>query len=658
MDILIVDNLKDTRNTLSHFLIKEGHTIVTADNGQNALSLITEKDRHIDLVISDIHIPNLDGEQLISKIREQVESIDVILMTSHPYDLSHSRAIELGACSFLEKPLDYDNVKILVNSVNEKRSTIKHRLGVFNEIKRSPTSIKEDMFARKLHQKIFPKSFSWKPYINFYIKHLPMAHVGGDYIDIKEYGPDQVLMFIADVSGHGIPAAFGGIALKAWFHTLEMGLSPSAIMEQANSLFFDIFPEEFYATAFCILYNDSTRTILYSSAGHPAPLIFKDLKPIETLDIDGPALGISPVGLWHVRQREFNDNETVIAFTDGLTSSPESLLANGDWENNENIHNDKELSFIAKKLIDNAVKNEPLKAFTDDLSILGFQTTVRSFYQSISTVKNKKLLLIDFEQKDFNAIAKILANYGITLYQQQHRADTCLTTHIDLILIDIEGSDVNKVCRLVRKRYRKVPIVILTNHTSLDIVKSSIEQNIAGFITKPLDENNFISSLQNALNFKPGNTYIEFDSCAENWMDFVISASPMALTLLEQYLEALGRQPIPAQDLKDIIYCIKEIVGNAMEWGNLYNKFLKIRISTVILNDKVLIKVTDEGTGFNPTVLFNIDNPEVLEKTQIKRIEEGKRDGGFGISIVKSLVDSITYNKRGNVVLLTKNFSY
>ena len=156
-----------------------------------------------------------------------------------------------------------------------------------------------------------------------------------------------------------------------------------------------------------------------------------------------------------------------------------------------------------------------------------------------------------------------------------------------------------------------------------------------------------------ALEFDAEKEVIDLDIVSENWVDCVVSSSRVSLDILTQYIKAIGRQPIPSDIIDDILYCIKEIAGNAVEWGNKFDKHLRVRISTVVLNDKVIVRIGDEGGGFNARAALE---GEDVEKAQLERESQGKRDGGFGMMIVKSKVDEFSYNAKGNKAVFVKYF--
>lgn len=668
MNIMIVDDDPFIIDSLESFLSKCGHYIITAEKGKTALKKIKEFDKDFDLIITDIIMPEINGKELLQQIRAIIPDIDIILITGFSYSVNARSALELGASSFLKKPIRLEDLEHLVNQVEQQRKTRK-KVGVLqvelkDEKQFREEHIKETMFARRLHQKIFPKDFAWCPNINFRVKHLPMAAVGGDFIDVKPYGAHLSLMMVADVSGHGIPAAFGGIALKTWFVALENGLNTSEIMQKANQTVNEIFPDEFYATAFCCLLNNETFEIQYCLAGHPSPFVISKDGVSICLSASGPALGLYEESLWEMKIETLGKNDVFIAFTDGLTSNPEKLrkALHNKLKNCFCISNEiKNLDKLIKCTLDTAVEVEPKRAFTDDLSLLVFTSASSFKIDNKFELDGKKIHIIGQKNEDVIQVHDIIIQLNMIskiLYGNIH---FCLKTIFndkpDLVIFDLSDKAENDqiFIKEIHETFPNIPFVMIQKSGLESSLHTCLKNNMAGLITKPYFIDAIKQILVNAIQFDPESHIVSCESFSENWIDFLISSSPVTFTLLQQYIEALGRQPILQNDLDDVIYCIREIVGNAIEWGNKCNADLKVRISTVILSNKILIKITDEGKGFESHSFLNMNEKKDVETKLLEREHQGKRDGGFGLTIVKTMVDSIIYNTEGNMVLLTKN---
>jgi len=111
--ILIVEDDYELLEALSDTLSQAGYDVVTASDGEQALSLLA--DTAVNLVVSDIQMPNINGQQLLKNIREQHTDIPVMLMTAYGSIQQAVDAMRDGAVDYLVKPFE---AEVLVNMVS------------------------------------------------------------------------------------------------------------------------------------------------------------------------------------------------------------------------------------------------------------------------------------------------------------------------------------------------------------------------------------------------------------------------------------------------------------------------------------------------------------------------------------------------------------
>jgi DNA-binding response OmpR family regulator len=116
--ILIVDDEKNIRLTLSQTLETLGAEIDTAANGEEALAKL--KGREFGLILLDIRMPGMDGMEVLHRVREIRPDIRVIMITAYGTIESAVEAMKLGAVDFLQKPFDPDQVRELVSRVMDR----------------------------------------------------------------------------------------------------------------------------------------------------------------------------------------------------------------------------------------------------------------------------------------------------------------------------------------------------------------------------------------------------------------------------------------------------------------------------------------------------------------------------------------------------------
>ena len=126
-NILIIDDEKNIREGLSASLEMEGYNTVLAENGKEGLELFAKGD--IDLVITDLRMPQVTGEEVLEKIISGSPGIPVIVLTGHGSIDTAVEAMRKGAYDFLTKPLNLDRLTLIVKRALQGRElTLQHRL--------------------------------------------------------------------------------------------------------------------------------------------------------------------------------------------------------------------------------------------------------------------------------------------------------------------------------------------------------------------------------------------------------------------------------------------------------------------------------------------------------------------------------------------------
>ena len=110
--ILVVDDEKDTCLLLSQVLEKEGYAVDTANSGSEALSILRKK--KINLVITDLKMPEMDGLTLIREARKLKFDTKFIMMTAYGEIETYLDAINMGAFDYLNKPMEISDVRNVV----------------------------------------------------------------------------------------------------------------------------------------------------------------------------------------------------------------------------------------------------------------------------------------------------------------------------------------------------------------------------------------------------------------------------------------------------------------------------------------------------------------------------------------------------------------
>jgi DNA-binding NtrC family response regulator len=110
--LLIVDDERNTRDALSRFL-KRRYNVLAAEDGPTALEVLSN--HAVDVVLSDIRMPGMDGLELLAKIRERHPSVAVIMLTAYGEVETAVEAMKGGAADYLSKPVHFDDLVIRID---------------------------------------------------------------------------------------------------------------------------------------------------------------------------------------------------------------------------------------------------------------------------------------------------------------------------------------------------------------------------------------------------------------------------------------------------------------------------------------------------------------------------------------------------------------
>ena len=124
--VLVVDDERNIREGLRKSLELDGYTVATAGDGREALSVLATDE--IDLVIADLRMPRLSGEQLLKEVAESHPTVRVIILTGHATVEVAVQAMRDGAYDFLEKPVNLERLSLLVErALAERKLTLSNR---------------------------------------------------------------------------------------------------------------------------------------------------------------------------------------------------------------------------------------------------------------------------------------------------------------------------------------------------------------------------------------------------------------------------------------------------------------------------------------------------------------------------------------------------
>jgi DNA-binding NtrC family response regulator len=133
LNILIVEDGQSQREMLRAFLIKEGHTVAEAENGEKGIRLV--RSGHFDLILLDYKMPGMSGMEVLKEVKGINSEIDVVIITAYGTIETAVDAMKSGAIDYITKPIEFDELLLLVDRVSERRTLIRENELLRQELK-------------------------------------------------------------------------------------------------------------------------------------------------------------------------------------------------------------------------------------------------------------------------------------------------------------------------------------------------------------------------------------------------------------------------------------------------------------------------------------------------------------------------------------------
>ena len=151
-NLLIVDDEIGYREVLSAVFGAEGYTVATAPHGRAAISHLNQEP--VDVIISDVRMPDMDGIELLKKVRAIDQEIGIVLMTAFGTIDTAREAFKLGADDFIQKPFNNEELKLIVRRTIQKRALVNENR-VLKQAQRASGSIRNIIGTCAKMQELF-----------------------------------------------------------------------------------------------------------------------------------------------------------------------------------------------------------------------------------------------------------------------------------------------------------------------------------------------------------------------------------------------------------------------------------------------------------------------------------------------------------------------
>lgn len=388
--ILIVDDDPVSLLFMSSLLKRCGYQIISAKNGLEALTILTEKPQ-IQFVLSDWIMPEMDGIELCKKLKELEfdRYIFFVLLSGKDDKLSVINGINAGADDFIVKGTDVKELEARVKA-GFRTLELHNKLTDKNqELDLAYATIRKDLdSAGDLIRQLLPTQTNFAGVELNYMS-IPSAQIGGDMLGYMQLDPEHLAFYLFDVAGHGVSSALMSFSVQQSLSIIEGPSSivkdinnqitpPEEVINKLNKLYISDDKIQLYFTMIYAVLNVKTGDMHYCSAGHP-PLVWlhNDSKKAELIGHDNFVVGAFDFVDYQSSQIKLSPGDKIWVYSDGITEA-ENKQATKQFSENGLRKSIMDISshptHLQTELLVNRVRTwQESNTFEDDVSVLAIE---------------------------------------------------------------------------------------------------------------------------------------------------------------------------------------------------------------------------------------------------------------------------------------------
>lgn len=320
INILAVDDDPTTLVLLKGILKAAGYGVLTAANGVEALGVLRQGG--IDLILTDINMPEMDGLMLLGLVREHHPFMPVVVLTSRDDRETVRRALQLGADDYLDKPV---NAAALLGSLrtamsSPMRTQLKQSVAARDGLQQAQRELMMSTHLGNLRQ---------AGLVDFWYR--PRAEAGGDFIFARPLAPDDYLLVLVDAAGHDILSSYDIAEFKGFLSVMAQdAVQPEEILARLNEHIIGL-QKHRHCCALALRWNTATGRIMLANAGLPHGRLLCANGWRLPLRLNGACLGLLPdtPAAFDSLALTLSPGDRMLLHTDGLeaASAPEALAA-------------------------------------------------------------------------------------------------------------------------------------------------------------------------------------------------------------------------------------------------------------------------------------------------------------------------------------------
>jgi serine phosphatase RsbU (regulator of sigma subunit) len=351
--ILVVDDQPDAVELTGTILEHHGFEVLRAYGGKEAIEVLDAGP--VDVVLLDVSMPDVSGLDVCRHIKTdpRLSHIPVVMISAIKTEVKDiALGLDIGADEYIVKPVEHAEllarvrsmlrIKHMVDAVeneqqrcemaNQKLEAAEAAMEALNQklveqnrlLEEKSAHIQRELeMANEVQKSLLPSRYPQCDKLKFAVKYVPSGAVSGDFYDFVEMVDSSVGVLIADVAGHGLPAAYIGAMAKMAFDNYAFGTAhPHFLLQKLNKRLCTTLKLGSFVTMFYGIFNPTTYSFRFARAGHPKPMVIRsETGEIELLDTEGKPLGTFPDARFEDKETLLKPGDRVLFTTDGINDT-------------------------------------------------------------------------------------------------------------------------------------------------------------------------------------------------------------------------------------------------------------------------------------------------------------------------------------------------
>jgi sigma-B regulation protein RsbU (phosphoserine phosphatase) len=386
--ILIVDDNDSSREILASIIESAGWTVVEAADGDTAIEMVRAS--RPNLILLDVMMPGKSGYEVCEDLKRDDKNADlpIIFLSALSGATDKVEGLRRGAVDYVSKPFDAGEVMARVEGQLRIQRLSREVFEANEELRSKQARLEEDLKAAEVIQRtLIPQRAPSVAEVGLAWRFLPCEHVGGDVFQVYRLDESHLGLYVADVSGHGVPGAMVTVSLS---QTLTPGgdvlleraedgggrvRGPAEVMRLLDLEYpLDRFERHF--TISYVLLDRTTRRLRYSRAGHPPPLRVSSSGRIDSLEEGGTIIGMGDVLPFEEGEVTLAPGDRIFLYTDGVAEFTNSQGVSFGMERLRNLLSstrDVPLDDACQAVIDALRRFGEGIPFQDDVTLVGLE---------------------------------------------------------------------------------------------------------------------------------------------------------------------------------------------------------------------------------------------------------------------------------------------